>query len=136
MTRFREALMTYLLAVPGLTALVGDRIHYHKLPQNSLLPAVVILGVSDVKLHDLRGQLKLEQPVLQLSAQAVTQAAALAVADQLKTALCDYHGTLSGLVVQKMQLVSESESLDSTPDGLVQVETVDLEFEISFNKEV
>jgi hypothetical protein len=132
---FREAVMAYLLAQPGLTALVASRIHYHQLPQGTILPAVVILSVSDVKHHDLKGQLKVEQPVLQFSAQASTQATARAVAEQLKTALCDYHGTMSGITVQKIQLDSEWESLDVTPDGIVQVETVDLEFGITYVKE-
>ncbi len=130
-----EAVMAYLLSYIGLTALVSTRIFYDELPQGTTLPAVVILNVSDVKAHGLSGQSKLERPNYQFTAYAATKSSAKAVAIQLKAALSDYHGTLSGVVVQKMELQSEFSTLDTTPDGTVRVNTTDLEYEISYLKE-
>lgn len=133
----KEALIAYLLARPGLTALVSNRIHLHELPQGSTLslPAVVILDVSNVLIHTHEGQLDVEMPIKQFTAYGQTQAAADAVADQLKLALNDYHGTLSGLVIQKIELQSEGTDLVTSSDGTVRVCTADLEYEITYEKE-
>jgi hypothetical protein len=57
------------------------------------------------------------------------------VANQLKAALVDCHGTLSGIVVQKIELQTELSSLETRPDGTVKVYAIDLEFEVTFIKE-
>jgi hypothetical protein len=130
-----QALMTYLLAQSGLTALVSTRIHYDELPQDSALPAVCIIHVSDVKAHTLTGQSKLEQPSYQFTVYASSKATARAVANQIKTALADYHGTMSGLQVQSIQMQNEMSGMFKLPDGTVKINTIDLEFEVSFVKE-
>jgi hypothetical protein len=130
-----EAVMAHLKAHAGLAALVGSRIHYDELVQDEALPAVGIIQVSDVKQHFLTGQSKLEQPIYQFTAYAETKAAARAVANQLKAALADCHGTLSGIVVQKIELQNELSSLETRPDGTVKVYAIDLEFEVTFIKE-
>ena len=130
-----EAVMAHLKAHAGLAVLVGTRIHYDELVQDEVLPAVGIIQVSDVKQHFLTGQSGLEQPIYQFTAYAATKAAARAVANQLKATLVDFHGTLSGIVVQKIELQTELSSLETRPDGTVRVHTVDLEFEVTFEKE-
>ncbi len=54
------------------------------------------------------------------------------MANQLKAALADCHGTLSGIVVQKIELQTELSSLETRPDGTVKVYAIDLEFEVTF----
>ncbi len=71
----------------------------------------------------------------QFSASATTRAGARLVANQLKAALVDYHGTLSGVVVQKIELQNELTTLDTSADGIVRVYTTDLEFEVIYVKE-
>ena len=127
--------MAHLKAHAGLAALVGSRIHCDERVQDETLPAVGIIQVSDVKEHFLTGQSKLEQPIYQFTAYAATKAAARAVANQLKSALADFHGTLSGIVVQKIELQTELSSLETRPDGTVRVYAIDLEFEVTFEKE-
>jgi len=127
--------MTYLNAYAGLTALVSTRIHYDELPQGEALPSVCVIQVSDVKSHLLTGQCTLERPMYQFTAYAATKAGARAVANQLKAALNDYHGTLSGIVVQKVELQNELSSLETSTDGTVHVYTTDLEYEVNYQKE-
>jgi len=129
-----EALVAHLLAQPGLTALIGNRLYPDLLEDDTSLPAVVYLNVSDTKDHTLAGQLDLESPVIQFTAYATTKAGAKAVAAQLKTALSDYHGTLSGVPVQYIKLLNELSSSSTTADGMVRVFTTDLEFEVNFER--
>ena len=134
MPEIEEALVAYLLAQPGLTALIGNRLYPDLLEDDTSLPAVVYLNVSDTKDHTLAGQLDLESPVIQFTAYATTKAGAKAVAAQLKTALSDYHGTLSGVPVQYIKLLNELSSSSTTADGMVRVFTTDLEFEVNFER--
>jgi hypothetical protein len=83
----------------------------------------------------LSGQAPLERPMYQFSAHATTRAGARLVANQLKAALIDYHGTLSGVVIQKIELQNELTILDTSSDGLVRVHITDLEFEVIYVKE-
>jgi len=127
-----EAIMTYLLAYSGLTALVGRKIFYEELPQGTVLPAVSIIKISDVKDHTLTSQLENERPIFQFTCFALTKASSRLVANQLKLALQDYSGTLSGIEIQKIELQNELSNLDTTSDGTVRVYTEDLEFEINY----
>lgn len=130
-----QALKTYLQTQSGLTALVGTRILPDDISAGVALPAVIFFRVSDVKDHILTGQSKLERPIFQFSAYATTKAAVRAITNQLKTALCDYSGTLSGLVIQYIQLQNEMSTIQTTGDGSQRVYVEDLEFEINFKKE-
>lgn len=135
MADLEEALTTYLLAQSGLTSLISRKLYPEEMPQGTVLPAVTHIGISDIKLHTLTGQLKIERPVLQYTAYAYTKAEAKAVAEQLKTALSDYQGTLSGVVIQKIELQNEITNMETSSDGTVKVYTKDLEFEITYEKE-
>jgi hypothetical protein len=130
-----EAFTTYLLAQSELTALIGTRLEPEEIPQFDALPAVVYIKISDVKNHTLAGQSELESPVFQFTVFASSRAGARAVTNQLKTAFVDYSGTLSGIVIQKIELQSESTGLEKSSDGTVKVYTEDLEFQIFLEKE-
>jgi len=127
-----EALTTYLLAQTGLTALIDGRFSFDIRPEQDPLPAVVCINISDVKDHHLTGQTTYESPVYQFTAYATTRAGAMAVGDQLKTALKDYHGTMSGLVVQYIKILNELRNT-YTQDGMV-IHTYDLETEVYFER--
>ena len=130
-----EALTTHLLAHAGLTALIAGRFFHDEMPQGTALPAVVCINVSDVKDHTHQGQVTLESPVYQFTAYAETKGAAKAVAAQIKAALSDYTGTMSGLAVKYIKLLNELSTLDASADGLVKVYTTDLEYEINYETE-
>jgi hypothetical protein len=127
-----EAFTAYLLEQSDLTVLIANRLEPEELPQGTALPAVSYIKISDVKDHTLTGQLELERPIFQFTAFAFTKAGARAVANQLKTALVDYSGTMGGIVVQKIELQNEMSNLETSPDGAVKVYTESLEFQISF----
>ena len=129
-----EAFTSYLLEFQGLSALISRRFFFEELPQGTILPAVVVIKISDVKSHSLTGQDKLESPIYQFTTYAFTKAQARAVANQIKLALCDYQDTMNGVVVQKIELQNEMSSLEKSPDGTIRVYTEDLEFEINFIK--
>jgi len=131
----REALMTYLLAQSALTTLVGRRIRYDERDQEDALPAVGIIDVSNVFIHTHEGQIEVETPIMQITAYAATRNGATAISELVKTALQDYQGSMSGLVVQKIELQSENTGLITTPDGVVRVYATDLELEITYEKE-
>lgn len=130
-----EALRTYLLTKTALTALVSTRIFPDDISDGAALPCVVYQKISDVKLHTHDGQNKLEKPMMQYTAKAATKASAKAISKQLKLALCDYKGTLSGITIQYVTLDNELSSLEVNADGAGKTYYEDLEFEICYNKE-
>jgi len=127
-----DVFTAYLLTQTALTALIGQKIEPDEMPSGTELPYVTFIKISDVKDKFLTAQNPLEQPIFQFTAYGATKAAARAVANQLKAALVDYVGTLSGIVIQKIELQNELSSLQKSPDGVVRVYTEDLEFQISF----
>jgi hypothetical protein len=130
-----ESLVAYLLAQSGLTALINRRLSPYDRPQGSILPAVSYMYISDVKEHTLTAQQKLEHPMIQFTSYASTESGARDVSNQVKAALADYKGTLSGLEVQYIKLVNELPSTEHDSDGTVLAKTVDQEYEINFVKE-
>ena len=127
-----SALIVYLKAHTGLSALISTRLYFEELPQGTSFPAVVIIKISDFKDHYLSGQCELERPIFQFTAMGLTKASARLVANQLKLALCDYQGALSGIAVQKIELQNEITSMEKSADGTTKVYYEDLEFEINY----
>ena len=129
-----EALSAYLLDYPGLIPLIGDKLYPDELPQGVNLPAVIYSKVSDVKEHTLVGQNQLEKPMIEFSAFAGSKKVARAVANQLKLALCDFQGVLSGIEIQYIRLENELSNLERSSDGTHKIYTELLEFEINYLK--
>lgn len=131
-----EAFVAYLKAHTGLAALVSTRIYPDERTQSvATLPAVSYQLVSNVLLHTLTGQSKQESPVYQFTVYASSRSSAKAVAAQIKAALSDYVGTMGGLQVQKIELENELYGVDKSADGTVKINTADLEFTITYEKE-
>lgn len=129
-----EALMIRLKTTSALTALIAQRIFPDEAPQDTILPYLVYLTVSDVKVHTLTGQYDQEAPMIQFTAYAATKPSARAVAIQVKAALSDFQGTLSGIYFSCIRLQNEMSSLFTSPDGTVRAYTSDLEYEVNFSK--
>ena len=129
-----EALSTHLMAQDGLTALISTRYYPDIAIQSAAMPYVIYQFISNVPQHTLSGQLKQERPMIQFTAYATTRAGARSVSAQLKLALSDYHGTLSGIVVQHIKLVNEIPSTIHNEDGTLSGHTVDLEYEVIFER--
>lgn len=129
--QIEEALRAYLLTIAPLTNLINQRILADEL-SDITLPAVTYFKVSDVKDHTLQGQLNLERPYIQFTVFAKTKTSARAISELIKTALCDYTGTLSGIFVQKIELQNEISNLE-TQSG-VRVFTESLEFQVNYER--
>lgn len=132
--------MTYLLTVSGLTTLVSNRIYAEEMDVkinnkiSDIFPAVIYSKISDVKSATLTAQMKLERPSFQFSSIALRKSVARAISNQIRNALVDYQGTLSGLVIQKIELQNEDSLKEQSTDGTVQVYTETLEFQINFER--
>lgn len=110
-------------------------VYPEEMPQNTTLPAVTYIKISDIKDHYLTGICELERPIFQFTAYALTKTAARTLAKLIKTTLSDYQGTLSGIQIQKIELQNEISNLETSPDGTTRVFTEDLEFEVNYIKE-
>lgn len=126
-----DALVAKLKATAALTALVGTRIYPNGAPQGSL-PAVFYLTVDDIKLYTHDGISAQESPNIQFTVYADTVNQAAAVAEQIRTALHGYTGTLSGITVQIIRLINELPS--SYEMETKRVYTHDLEFEVVYER--
>lgn len=129
-----EALTAYLLEHAGLAALVGSRVYWDEVPQGTEPPFVVAINISDVKEHTLDGQLSLESPTYQFTAYATTKKTSKAIGKQIKAALQDYVGVMSGVRVQLVRLLTELSTATHNADGTVQLYTTDLEFQVHFER--
>lgn len=88
--------MTFLLAQSGVTALVADRIHFGKAPQDVASPYIVISKISGPREKSHDGPVGLAHPRFQLSAFAITYGVAKAVIAALQAALDGYKGMMGG----------------------------------------
>lgn len=125
-----DALVAKLKATSGLTALIGARLYPDEIGQGTTLPAVFYMTISDVKDHTLTAQSNLEGPTIQFTTYAATRDSAAAVAEQIKTALVDFVGVLSGITVQYIELINENPGLYKSADGTSKQYTHDLEFQV------
>lgn len=134
MPEIEEALTARLLAHTGLAALVGTKVYWDEVPQGTEPPFVVAINISDIKIQTLTGHLRIEAPTFQFTAYATTKKAAKAIGTQLKAALQDCSGVLSGITVQLINLITELSTLTRNADGTVQLYTTDLEFQVFFER--
>lgn len=130
-----QAFTTYLLNYSGLKSLISDKFYAEEIPQNTVLPAVSYIKISDVKEHLITAQSDLERPIFQFTAFANTKSSARAVINQIKAALCDFSGILSGITIQHIKLENEMSNLETSPDGAIKIYTEYLEFQINYIKE-
>jgi len=93
-----EEALRSILVTAATTA--GERIYPLSLPADPTLPAIVYTRISTPRLRSLTGFAGLARPRLQFLAWASSYAAAKVLADEIRTALDGYQGTVSGLQIQ------------------------------------
>jgi len=133
-----EALTTYLLAQSGLTALIGRRLFPDETPEEVDLrsqTAVVYKTISDIPDYFIDRETDLAGPIYQWTAFAPTRKKARAIAAQIRAALTDYSGMMSGIFVQHIRRLNEIPQRFATSDGAVRVWSVTLEYQITYTKE-
>ena len=94
-----EGLITYLLAQSGVTAYVGEQIHFVHAPQNVTAPYIIIIKISGVREHSHDGSSELAHPRFQLSVFANTYSEVKGIASALQTVLQTYSGTMGSVNV-------------------------------------
>jgi hypothetical protein len=133
MAYIEEALRTYLLTQTSLTALIGDKIYPGRPDQNATMPYIVLIDISNVFDHTHEGQSSLESPVKQLTIYSTVKAQSMAIAGFVKTAIRDFSGTLSGLLIHWIKLMNEFSTVENIAEG-IDAYIVDIEFEINYYK--
>lgn len=128
------ALTAYLLADTALKAIIGTKLYPDELPQGTVLPAVVYTKISDQKDHTLTGMSNLHRPYIQFTAFGTTKAQAVSVSNRLQVLLNDYHGILSGVVIQQIELQNELSTKDVSADGTTRVCLEVLEYQITYER--
>ena len=109
--------MTFLLAQTGITALVGDRIHFVQAPQDVAPPYLVFQKISDPPQHSHDGPLGLSNPRFQFSAFAETYSAAKQVVAAVQAVLDGYKGIMGDLYIGGAFRDDEND-LERGTDGL------------------
>ena len=112
MASAEEALKARLDGFAPLATLIGTRTWAVKLPQNPVLPAVVLTRISTDRRECMGASSGVVQARFQLSTKAETVAAGEAVRVQLRAALNRWRGTSAGVVVQDVFLENELELWD------------------------
>lgn len=113
MTTIEDALVTYVNANAGITALQSTRF-YPKLPQNPTLPASVYQDISTPRVMSHSGYSNLAMPRKQITIFATTYASAKAVADAFRAALIGFKGTMSGIRIDAIYLADERSNFEPT----------------------
>lgn len=114
-----EALIAYLLADAGVTAVVGDRVTPGQRQQGGDLPAAVVHLIGADTQYDDAGTTGLVSSLIQVDCWGDTYAAAKQAARAIKTALKNFDGTTGGVDFQAVFLEREQ---DFAPSGGGQAE--------------
>ncbi|MCB1476650.1 MAG: DUF3168 domain-containing protein [Rhodobiaceae bacterium] len=112
-----EALIAFLLADSGLTALVGTRVSYAVNQQGAPLPRVTILPVSRVPGYADDGEAGLTEARLQIDIYASSLAAAREIAAAVFARLSAVSAVISGVDFQTIELLDEDASFEALTDG-------------------
>ncbi len=94
--RLMEAIYTHLTTHPGLSALVGTRVHPDTLPKSPQLPAIAYTQISGPRTYSHDGASGVADARIQFDIVAQSRDQCDAVAAQLESALSGYQGTLGG----------------------------------------
>jgi hypothetical protein len=118
-----EALVAYIIAASGVTALLGTtatRVYWGKAPQNVTQPYVVLSRVSGVRDYHQLAASGLIASRVQADCYGITYASAKGVARALEARLSGYRGTTSGEVFGGIFLDAERDMTedDDSPDKL------------------
>jgi hypothetical protein len=96
-----EALVVFLRGLGH----VGDRVYPMRLPQGSILPAIVFQGISHTR-EDSHSGPSLPHPRIQLNCWAETYGGAKNLSRQVRVALDGYRGTWSGVEIQRVKVAN------------------------------
>jgi Protein of unknown function (DUF3168) len=129
-----EALVAFLLSVPGVAALVGSRIHWVRLPQGLDTPHVRLTVISGGLTYNYSGADSVQGMRVQMDCFGDTYASAKSVGRAVEAALSGFRGVMGSRFVDGAFLVAARDLLfedDTTADG----HAVSMDFNI-FHKSI
>lgn len=107
-----------LVTTPSLARLVGFQVFPIAVPKNATLPFVVYKRNNIIRESTLSGPAFVPMLNLQISSWALTYEAARELANEIRVSLDGYTGTLCGVRIDDIRLVSETDDyLDPTAVG-------------------
>ena len=124
-----EALRSILVADAGVSAQVGTRIYWGRRTQSSSdLPSIVLEKISAPRDYHYTGPSNLIESRVQLDCFGETYASAKTTARAVISALSNYSGTQSGVVVQRITIENERDydGQESAANRYLFVTSVDL----------
>ena len=98
-----------LVTAPAVARLIGFQVYPIAVPNNAELPFCVYKRANISRESSLSGPLFLPVVSLQLSSWGLYYDAARELADEVRLALDGHTGTLSGVTIHDMRLVSETD---------------------------
>ena len=102
-----EAIIARLLADPGVTAIVGTRVHPGSVPQGTALPAIVFNRVDGAPLYSDDGEAGLETERVQIDCWSDSYSEAKRLARAVRASLSAFAGTVAGVAFQNILLDAE-----------------------------
>jgi len=112
MSSIKVALATKLTSITALTNLVSTRITAVKLPQGFTLPAVFYRLTGDDPERDPQGLIGKTKSYFEIVCCAKSDTAAEAVGDTIWKSLNAFDGTVSGVKIQSISIISRRDEYD------------------------
>lgn len=99
-----------------LSGLISTRIYPAPIPQNATYPLVVYQQISGPRSYSMGVQSLIVRARFQLDSWAQTSLAVRSLAEQVRSALSNYHGTSDGVVIDHVELVNEQKLYEDEAD--------------------
>lgn len=107
-----------LVSWPGVARLVGFQVYPVAVPKGAEFPFVVYRRANIARQHHLAGPILMPEVNLQIASWALYHDDARQLADEVRLALNGHTGTIAGVTIHDMRLVSETDDyLDPTAVG-------------------
>lgn len=108
-----DALRALLVGDVAVTALVGQRVYWGTIPQGSAAPSVAMYVITRLSSYTMQGSDGLEESRIQIDVRDTELARAWQVRDAIKSLISGYRGTVQGIALQGLFLVSERQRFES-----------------------
>lgn len=110
------ALGDLILAFPGLSALVENRVYFYQSPQSPTYPMIVFFQVNEDPVYSLTGANGLTRERFQIDTYAEKAIEAKEIGRQLKLCLSGFRGVQSDVNIQSILLLMAGDMYDETPE--------------------
>ena len=134
----RDVLIGFLLADAGIAALVQNRVHWLRQPdQVSGYPYVNLQGISDPDLYHMKGAARLRQSLVQADCWALTYGAAWRLNEALSARLSGFRGQFDGppaVSVSGVFITGRRDDVDTSEKLERPLFRVSLDFQINWLK--